>query len=386
MKRFFFTSIVILFVSINTSSQVYINWLGFSSIKYDKTKEIRHFLAEENIINKAKLLSLSQFGVYNTDSILNSVLTQQCTYYLPDSNYKYMTIVIKNNQPFIVDDSLFFTSKNYDCKYVLVFSYISERFYLIQGFQSNDIQEFLSDIERTEYNDHQLFFVDFQDYLLMNWNRSLIDFDTYINRYLLNDSKYSEVELCCRCSIHYPKHIIKDLNKLTKVKDSTQLTRIINKAKLLTLSKYGLLGIDTTVKRLLNQNAHTEYFKNNGEYLIISIDNNQPFDVDYSIKMTWIRSEPIDCQYKLVYSFNTGEYYKLEGFDSCDFLELYKVTKILDDPFLSLISDANPISRIKGWLKLRCFKKLYIKEKPNKTKDCSCRCSQGYSNEAIEFY
>lgn len=384
MKKFCFISIITLLVSIKTYSQIYINWLGPSVHKYDKIKEIRHFLNEENIINKAKLLTLSQLGVYHTDSILNQVLAQQCTYYLPDSNYKYMTIVIKNDQPFIVEDSAFYTSKNHDCTYVLVFSYIYERFYLIQGFQSNDIQEFLCDIEGTEYNDHELFFVDFQDYLLMNWNRSLIDFNTYLNKYLLSDLQYNQSELCCRCSMSYPKHIIEDLNNLTR-NDSTFLTEIVNKAKLLTLSKYGLLDINTTVERLLNQNFRIDYYKNNGEYLIISIDHNQPFDVDYSFKLTWIRSEPLDCHYRIIYSFNTGEYYKLEGFDSCDFLELYGLTQKLGDTFLPLISEDKSKYNFRGWLKLRCLKKQFVKKKANSAKDCSCKCSEGYSNKTIEI-
>lgn len=98
---------------------------------------------------------------------------------------------------------------------------------------------------------------------------------------------------------------------------------IINKAKLLTISSYGVIKIDSVIESLLNQKVsyyYKSFFTNN--YLVIKIDDEQEFKVEYRNGVSNKFYGASDCFFIIVFSFNTERFYLLDGFRYSDYDEL----------------------------------------------------------------
>ncbi|GEM_PF-5906919 len=240
--------ILLLFIVIINSKfgncQELMDWPSLNeSNKYGFTHN-HHISSLSNIINKAKLLTLLPIGFYETDSLIEDLLNQPYTYYYPDSCPKYMTIIVENDQPLIIKNLQLSKYKNSLCKFTLVYSYLENRFYRIQGFENNNISDFSSSIKLSEYSDFHFFFLNLNDYLY-HWDRSLINYNKYVD-YLNADDDSATFEICCKCLDTYDTLLV--MNPISGAGDSIYKLQILNKAKLMTMSEFGIMPTDSIVK------------------------------------------------------------------------------------------------------------------------------------------
>lgn len=319
---------LILFIIIICSQfgycQVLMDWPYLNESRYYKFSNKSHFSSLPQIINKAKLLTLLKIGFDETDSIIANLSRQSYTYYYPDTSYKYMTIAIVNSQPFRIKDRELDKYNNSMCKFTLVYSFLENRFYLIQGFENNNIKDFSKSLQLSEYADFNFFFLNQNDYVY-HWEHSLIDFNEYID-YLNSDSDSTTLGMCCKCIDTYDT--LFSTNPVYGTDDSIQRLQILNKAKLLTLSVFGIMPTDSIIRSLLDQKAEIKSYNNKGYYEIIEIYN-----------------QKFGFTYRLIYCYNTGKYYKIEGFQHNDYLEFLHLTKKLGDDILPFLADPNPSDR-----------------------------------------
>ena len=100
---------------------------------------------------------------------------------------------------------------------------------------------------------------------------------------------------------------------------------IIQKAKLLTLSPYGLQEPDTMLSSIFRQHAKFERIGIDRRYAVITIAHHQDFKVKevngYRLKLCK-RSDT--CYYLCVFDYQENRFYRLKGYDANDFIRLYK--------------------------------------------------------------
>lgn len=173
---------------------------------YDSNKFVRHFISEKNIIDKAKLMTLNRYGIISLDSTINMLIKQDFRVHKYDSNYRYLTLLIYNNQEYAVDYTPITFSRlrfeNRNCEFVIVFSYIDERFYRIKGFDVCDFVELVHDVEKNLDIIELIFYSDRND------ERPLIDIDCYYDKYILKKRKYKKIDCDCKCSDRYSNNDI----------------------------------------------------------------------------------------------------------------------------------------------------------------------------------
>ena len=156
------------------------------------------------IINKAKLLTLSHYGVENVDTIMKNLWLQKTELYHTISDF-YDIIKIESNQTFLINIE---TKKgkiikvcgedaenNVPCKYIMVFSYYTYRFYLITGFKDSEIKELDDEMSGKYISIYDIFSEDILKKLS-------IDFDCLVSKYLDKENKYNDKKCykeCGRC-------------------------------------------------------------------------------------------------------------------------------------------------------------------------------------------
>lgn len=105
------------------------------------------------IVFKAKVLTLSRYGTEDSSSVLNSVLSQEAeTVPTIFSDYIVINIINNQNQPVKVKNNKGrevnrFCGENTTCNFVIIYSCITYRFYLIKGFDICEVKELDSEIK-----------------------------------------------------------------------------------------------------------------------------------------------------------------------------------------------------------------------------------------------
>jgi len=155
---------------------------------------------------------------------------------------------------------------------------------------------------------------------------------------------------------------------------------LLAKAKLLTISRYGVDDVNSIISGLDSQMA-TIYNTNVIGYQVINIVNNQnhPVTVKFG-KNGYVQKycgeiinakQYIDCNFVLVYSGNSHRYFLIKGFRTCEFydltMELKETTKTIFDIFPDSI-----LSQLS--LDFDCLYAKYV-EKEKKTDECYQVCN-----------
>jgi hypothetical protein len=169
-----------------------------------------------------------------------------------------------------------------------------------------------------------------------------------------------------------------EINYKRFIVDSVQ---IMNKAKLLTISKYGVENYESIIEKILSQEAYL-YNTDLPDYLIINIKSNQ----NNPIKIKGVNGEinkycgenlndslDISCNYVIVFSNISYRFFKIKGFDIC---ELEALERELDES-IYLINQvfSNKLLAITS-IDLDCMYSTYGEEKKHKKKllDCYKKC------------
>lgn len=99
-----------------------------------------------SIVFKAKLLTLSRTGVADSISILNNVLSQD-VHFIPNRSENIMLLRIKFDQEFYIGNSN--SSKGWfgSCYFYLAYNDITKKFYRLGGFDTEDIDDFFTDLQ-----------------------------------------------------------------------------------------------------------------------------------------------------------------------------------------------------------------------------------------------
>jgi hypothetical protein len=102
-----------------------------------------------NIEEKAKLLTVSEFGVANSDLILKDVLSQKIDYIdFGFENFLFMEIILTQNHWLDSDSQI--VSENLYCKRIIVYNKITKRFYPLRNGSSLNVKELINDIYHFE--------------------------------------------------------------------------------------------------------------------------------------------------------------------------------------------------------------------------------------------
>ncbi|KAA5536545.1 hypothetical protein F0919_02435 [Taibaiella lutea] len=155
---------------------------------------------------------------------------------------------------------------------------------------------------------------------------------------------------------------------------------LMNKAKLLTLSKFGVNDIDTIIKGLLSQKSKI-YHTSSKFYDVIEIISNQGFSIDIktkkSIQTHYCGEDTEDnsrCSYVLIFSHHTYRFYNLIGFSSIEIEALEKELNSYSESIFDIVSVhlAKELS-----IDLNCLLSKYLKEKKQfKNRKCFKECGR----------
>ena len=96
------------------------------------------------VLFKAKLLTISKYGIANREKIINYVDSQNAIF-LNDPFDSFMFIKVDFGQPYTLSDGSIVLALG-DCSYYIAYSIFDNRFYRLGGFEFNDIDEFIKDL------------------------------------------------------------------------------------------------------------------------------------------------------------------------------------------------------------------------------------------------
>lgn len=130
-----------------------------NTILYSQELENVRKKDESQILVKAKLLTLSKYGIESEEGLISKVLNQDAKF-MPSSFKDYYIISITNgqNNPIIVklNNNILYqycdenTRTNSLCNFVLVFSKVTYRYYLIKGFDICEIKELNDELSNVQ--------------------------------------------------------------------------------------------------------------------------------------------------------------------------------------------------------------------------------------------
>lgn len=151
--------------------------------------------------------------------------------------------------------------------------------------------------------------------------------------------------------------------------DEQDSLKIIFKAKLLTVSEYGIAGKKTILEDIERQNAR--YLKTIYEnFLFIRIDFNQPYrQLDHNI-YTLNR----DCSYYIAFNKKDAKYYRLGGFEIVDSKDFFEDLELREGIIFNDIP-GNEVEEID----MHClydYNELSEKKKRSKNFDCFISCKE----------
>lgn len=102
-----------------------------------------------NIEKKAKLLTISEFGIANPELILEETINQELKYIdFGYENFLFMEVILTQNH--WLDSNSQIISKNLYCKRIIVFNKITKRFYPLRNGSSLHVKELIDDINLFE--------------------------------------------------------------------------------------------------------------------------------------------------------------------------------------------------------------------------------------------
>ncbi len=155
-------------------------------------------------------------------------------------------------------------------------------------------------------------------------------------------------------------------------KKTIDTSYIIYKAKLLTLVGFGVSPPDSMLNGLQSQ-VDSIIYPIDDEYMIIKIRLNQQNKIQLlnnsTVESFCLEHFRNSCSFLVVFSFISGRFYRIQGFDVCDFEQLNSECKMFNHPidFVFFSGNSNLIN-------IDCYKKKYIRHR--KSKECHLRCTE----------
>lgn len=101
-----------------------------------------------NIMFKAKLLTTSEYGIFDKETILNDIQNQKAVF-LNTVYENFLFLKIDFSQPYRASDNTIETLIR-NCSYYLAFSKIDNRFYKLGGFNLIQVDDFFKDLIQRE--------------------------------------------------------------------------------------------------------------------------------------------------------------------------------------------------------------------------------------------
>ncbi|GGB73309.1 hypothetical protein GCM10007424_11510 [Flavobacterium suaedae] len=139
-----------------------------------------------SIAFKAKLFTVSEYGIANKEQILLDIESQEAKF-LKTVYKNFFFLKIKFSQPYR-NSNISVRTLNRKCYYYIAFNIIENRFYRLGGFNSLDVIDFISDLGNIE------------NINIENWNKDLvqeIDIDCLYEYYYLDDKKRFKKKFLC---------------------------------------------------------------------------------------------------------------------------------------------------------------------------------------------
>ncbi|HRJ31910.1 MAG TPA: hypothetical protein PLV21_00065 [Cyclobacteriaceae bacterium] len=126
-----------------------------------------------------------------------------------------------------------------------------------------------------------------------------------------------------------------------KIIAQVDTSRVVYKAKLLTISRFGITDSISTLNTIQSQSSHL-LKSNSSEFIFIKIKFDQPYDIllkqDSSNRgFSWFGH----CYYYLAFSSSKGKYYRLGGFDVSDTKDFLKDVKEIEVLQLLKVEEIN---------------------------------------------
>lgn len=147
-------------------------------------------------------------------------------------------------------------------------------------------------------------------------------------------------------------------------------TAIAFKAKLFTLSEYGISDEEKIINDIENQNAFflkTMY----KHFLFIKIEFSQPYRIFENGTRTLFRN----CNYYIAYNINDAKFYRLGGFNSIDIDSFIKDLEQIEISIFLDISEGKEIDEINIYCLYDYFK-MNPKKRFKKGFSCLCNCEE----------
>lgn len=180
MNKFFLFSLITLFICFGKTSA-----------------QNRLEIDIDNIIFKAKLLTIANYGLLGREEIVDTIQNQKHFLYKP--NEDYIIIKILHHQPFEVrykNGKLYNSCENHfsNCEFVVIFSFKSYTFYRIKGFEINDFLSLYNEANSSTYTIYGLF----TDEIL---SVTHLDLQYLINKYVKKNRRLKKkYEYCNQCT------------------------------------------------------------------------------------------------------------------------------------------------------------------------------------------
>jgi hypothetical protein len=152
---------------------------------YAQAQEYSSF--EDKLIFKAKILTLSSYGVGDSANIIQALCNQKAIIKEIDSDFSIYLIKVNHNQPWYVTDITSGKSyerlyENGDCSYVLIYYDATKRFYRLNGFPQNDFVTLYNDLDDRSLS---LYLVFNEEPYKENY---FFDLDCYMEKYINHDT------------------------------------------------------------------------------------------------------------------------------------------------------------------------------------------------------
>lgn len=150
--------------------------------------------------------------------------------------------------------------------------------------------------------------------------------------------------------------------KAKSIVSEKDTSAIILKAKILTLTNYGLVLNDSIMFRQIIQQPHKLIIDESKTVYLIEVINTQSFYFPKDSSSYAVRPMGIGCIYRLIFSTETSKFYRIQGFSFSDILEFKN--DIGSYQYLILERDER-------FSFIKCFSK-----KKNDKKDCCLPCNE----------
>lgn len=150
----------------------------------------------------------------------------------------------------------------------------------------------------------------------------------------------------------------------------TDTTAVAFKAKLLTISEYGIADKNQILKDIENQKItflKTKY----QSFIFMKVDFAQPYRLPTGSTQTLKR----DCSYYIAFNLSNSIFYKLGGFDTIDIDSFFEALEVNESGIFKDIAEGNEVEGID----IYCLHEYYLMNKKKRLKKgftCLDNCSE----------